>query len=243
MKRTGTGGDSTSGFADRLRQLIREFGSRNALAKASGLPASTLQDYESGSMPGMAALLRLARVGNVDLNWLLTGAGKLRPMGVLSGTALASILMVDQFELGTALAIPIIINHIPFDRHRLETKLGLKEPTRDTLLTVEAAWDLYHVRRGDLVLIDRNQADLGRDGIYLLDLPGLALRAVSRGVGDTIHVTGPEDDPTWSSKRQHRTTAKDFSTTLEMHRKDLLGDGRHAVSRVVGRAVWSGGAI
>jgi Helix-turn-helix len=238
MKRTSA--DAVAGgFADRLCRLIQEFGSRNALAKTSGLPPSTLQDYENGSMPGMAALITLARVTNVDLNWLMTGAGKIRPVGLLPGAALANILMVDQFDLGSSLAIPVIVNQIPFDRHRLETKLGLKAPTRDTLLTVEAAWDLHHVRRGDLVLIDRNQADLWRDGIYLIDLPGLALRAVSRGLGDTIHVTGPEDDPTWSSKRQKPRTSNRFSTTVEMRRSDLLGDGENIVSRVVGRAVWS----
>ena len=57
-------------FADRLRQLVREFGSRYALAKASGIAQSTLQSYEAGSKPGMEALVRLAQVGNVDLNWL-----------------------------------------------------------------------------------------------------------------------------------------------------------------------------
>jgi hypothetical protein len=141
------------------------------------------------------------------------------------------------------LLIPTIINQIPFSRYVLENKLGLKGPTHDTLLVVEAAWDLYSVRRGDLVLIDQNQADLVRDGIYLLALPGMALRAVSIGIGDKVHVTGPEQDPTWSSKRQHRTPRKEFSTTLEMRRSELLGDGRHIVSRVIGRAVWVGGGI
>jgi hypothetical protein len=80
-------------------------------------------------------------------------------------------LMADQYELGTSLLIPTIINQIPFSRYMLENKLGLKGPTHDTLLVVEAAWDLYSVRRGDLVLIDQNQADLVRDGIYLLLSP------------------------------------------------------------------------
>jgi hypothetical protein len=106
----------------------------------------------------MEALLRLARVGNVDLNWLLTGEGEIRPAGLLPGAALADVLMADQYELGTSLLIPTIINQIPFSRYVLENKLGLKGPTHDTLLVVEAAWDLYPIRRGHLVLIDQNQA-------------------------------------------------------------------------------------
>jgi hypothetical protein len=243
MKTTKTDQASAGDFAERLRQLIQEFGSRNALAKLSGIPASSLQDYEGGAKPGMDALLTLARVGNVDLNWLLTGVGKIRPTGTVPGAVLAMTLMVDQYEPGTSLLIPSIVNQIPFNRHDLEIKLGLKEPTRDTLLMVEAGWNLYHVRRGDIVLVDRNQADLARDGIYLLDLPGLALRAISRGIGDKVYVTGPEHDPTRSSKRQRQKSLKNFSAPLEMSRSELLGGGRQAVSRVVGRAVWSGGAI
>ena len=243
MNDTKTDPHSASDFAHRLRRLTQEFGSRYALAKASGIPASTLQGYEAGAKPGMEALLTLARVGNVGLNWLLTGEAEIRPAGLLPGAALADVLMVDQYELGTSLSIPVIINQIPFSRHVLDTKLGLRGPTHDTLLVVEAAWDLYQIRRGDLVLIDRNQADLTQDGAYLLDLPGMALRAICRSVGDKIHVTGPEHDPTWSSKRQQRTPRRDFSTMLEMRRSELLGDGHQTVSRIVGRAVWVSGAI
>jgi transcriptional regulator with XRE-family HTH domain len=243
MKDTKTDTRAATDFADRLRELTQEFGSRYALAKVSGIPASTLQGYEAGAKPGMEALLTLARVGNVDLRWLLTGDGEIRPAGLLPGAALADVLMADQYELGTPLGAEVIINQIPFSRHVLETKLGLKGPTYETVLVVEAAWDLYRVKRCDLVLIDRNQADLGRDGVYLLDLPGMALRAVSRSVGDKVHVTGPEQDPTWSSKRQQRTARGEFSTMLEMSRSELQGAGRHTVSKVVGRAVWVGGAI
>src|SRR5467141_2629665 len=136
---------AASDFADRLRQLTQEFGSRYALAKASGIPPSTLQGYEAGAKPGMEALLTLARVGNVDLKWLLTGEGEIRPAGLSPGAALADVLIVDQYELGTSLTIPVLIGQIPFSRHLLETKLGLKGPTKGTLLVVQAAWDLYQI--------------------------------------------------------------------------------------------------
>jgi hypothetical protein len=148
--------------------VIEEFGSRYGLAKASGIPASTLQSYEAGSKPGSDALVRLVRVANLDLNWLLTGNGQIRPPGLISGAALADVLMVDQYEIGTAHSMSIIVGEAPFSRHFLETKLRLKEPTYDWLLTVEADWNLSQIARGDLVLIDRRQAELARDGVYLL---------------------------------------------------------------------------
>jgi hypothetical protein len=63
----------------------------------------------------------------------------------------------------------VIVGQVPFSRHSLQTKLRLKQPTRDSLLTVEADSDLYQIARGDIVLIDRTQATLALDGIYLLD--------------------------------------------------------------------------
>ena len=52
----------------------------------------------------------------------------------------------------------------------------------------EAGGDLLGIRHGDLVLIDRKQASLGRDGIYLLDFPRLELRGVFRRGGDEVEV-------------------------------------------------------
>ena len=56
-------------FANRLQKLIREYGSRYALAKASGIAQSTLQSYEAGSKPGMEALVRSRKLEM----WISTG--------------------------------------------------------------------------------------------------------------------------------------------------------------------------
>jgi transcriptional regulator with XRE-family HTH domain len=224
-------------FGKRLRQVVREYGSRYALAKATSIPASTLQSYEAGSNPGAHALLRLARVANVDLNWLLTGKGQIRPTGLIPGAALADVLMVDQYEIGTAINMSIIIGQVPYSRHLLETKSGLKEPKLDTLLSVEADADLYHIARGDLVLIDRTQTRLLRDGIYLLDLPGITLRAIIRRIGDRVTLVGPESEHVKPSERSRIGRRRAHPGTQEVGLRDLLGSGRLNVSKVVGRAV------
>jgi hypothetical protein len=162
MAKRSTGRHSDKTFAERLRLLSKEFGSRYALAKSSGIPSSTLQAYEGGAKPGMDALLVLARVANVDLNWLMTGKGKMRPAGLQSGAFLKDFLIVDQYELGTALAMEMVIGQIPFSRYLLESKLRLKKPSRKTLLAVEAGSNLFSIERGDLVLIDRQQATFAR---------------------------------------------------------------------------------
>jgi hypothetical protein len=230
-------------FAQRLRQLIREFGSRYALAKTSGIAQSTLQSYEAGSKPGMEALVRLAQVGNVDLNWLLNDTGEIRPAGVLPGAVFADILTVDQYEPGTALSMEVVTSQIPFSRNFLEKKLGLTEPTHKTLLAIEAAWDLYHIARGDLVLIDRSQATFPPDGVYLLDFPGMELRALFACPGDKVNVVGPGHQGLRRSKQVGRGRTRGSSSWPTVNRSELLGIGRNAVSKVVGRAVWTGRAI
>ena len=236
MKRSKRPTIRLTDFADRLRALTREFGSRYALAKATGTPASTLQGYEAGAKPGMEALLTLARVGNVDIRWLMTGEGTMRAPGTLSGAGLADVLLIERYALGSSLKIPVPVDQIPFSRRMLETRLGLKEPACKTLLVVEVAWDLYYIRRGDLVLIDRRQADVFVDGIYLLDLPGLTLRAISRGLGDEGQMIGPEGEPNSSSKAPNSGVHERLSGIQQVRLSELL-------NLVVGRAVWVGRQI
>ena len=229
-------------FGQRLQLLSKEFGSRYALAKSSGMPASTLQAYEAGAKPGMDALLILARVANVDLTWLMSGEGQMRPPGLQPGAHLKDFLIVDQYELGTALSMEMVIGQIPFSRNFLESKLRLNEPTGKTLLAVEAGWNLSPIVRGDLVLIDRKQATLARDGIYLLDFPGLELRAIFRRPDGKADVIAPELDATRSG-RERRHGDKRMPGSLEMTIGDLLGIGPHTASKLIGRAVWVGRAL
>src|SRR6266481_9764960 len=102
-KRSNHDRDTQPGFPERLQELIAEFGSRYALSKASTIAISTLQAYEAGSKPGLNALVSLARTGNVSLDWLLTGKGEKRPTGMLPGSLLADVIMVDQYQPGTSL--------------------------------------------------------------------------------------------------------------------------------------------
>jgi helix-turn-helix protein len=237
----GNKGSATTTFPRRLKLLAAEFGSRYALAKSSRIPASTLQSYEAGSKPGIDALTKLARAANVDLNWLATGDGKMRPEGLPSGASLADVVVVDQYEMGTALSMSVIVGQVPFSRQFLESRIRLKAADSGSLLAVEADANLLAVSRGDLVLIDRNQKDLGRDAIYLLDLPGLVLRAVTRFVGDRVRVMGPSE--TGRSLERGRRRDLPEASVEEVDRSDLLGAGRCRVSKVVGRAAWIGRAL
>ena len=229
-------------FSERLKRIAKEFGSRYALAKASGIPASTLQSYEAGSKPGMDALATLARVANVDINWLLSGKGEMRPAGLLPGAVLADVLMVDQYELGTSLAAEMVIGQIPFSRSFLEGALGLKNSTRERLLVVEAGSNLFDINRRDLVLFDRGQASLGRDGIYLIDLPGIELRGIFLQPDGTVRVVGPDQQRRRSrSERDGYDRGEGASGEIVMKLEQFVLAGRR--TKIVGRAVWISRAL
>jgi transcriptional regulator with XRE-family HTH domain len=222
--------DPESDFPRRLQELTEEFRSRYALSKASGIAVSTLQAYEAGSKPGLDALVSLARTGNVSLDWLLTGKGEKRPTGILPGAQLADVIMVDQYQPGTAISMEMIVGQIPFSRHFLEHKLHLKDPTHRTLLAIEATQNLAGIQRGDLALVDRKQTGLIEDGIHLLNLPGLVLKEISIFPNGWLLVTGSEiaSMPNGSEKPRRNS--------LKMRRSGLEGDG-HSTSKVIGRAV------
>jgi hypothetical protein len=229
-------------FSERLQRLIKEFGSRYALAKSSGIPSSTLQSYEAGSKPGMDVLVTLARVGNVNLHWLMTGNGEMRPPGMQPGALLKDVLLIDQYELGTVLSMGMVVGQIPFSRHFLESRLRLTEPTHATLLAVEAGSDLLAIRRGDLVLIDRKQATLARDGIYLLDFPGIELRAIFRRPDEKVDIVNPEHNVIQSRQKRRGGSAR-RPGSVEMSISDLFGIGRGRRDIVIGRAVWVGRSL
>ena len=225
-------------FAERLDRVIKEFGSRYALAKATAIPASTLQSYAAGTKPGMGTLATLARVANIDVNWLLTGNGKMRPAGTLPGAALIDVLMVDQYKLGTALSSEIVVGQVPYSRHFLETRAEVREPSRTSLLVVEAGRDLSEIRRGDLVLVDREQANLGRDGVYLMDFPGIELRETPGGFASTMTLVKRDSLVELNSQRERRGRGKIVLWASKGSTAQPVRISMGPATKIIGRAVW-----
>ncbi|MBU0946603.1 MAG: helix-turn-helix domain-containing protein [Proteobacteria bacterium] len=66
------------GFSQRLLAVIGE-DSPHAFAKKCEMGDSSLRPYLKGSFPRMDKLITMAQVGNVNLEWLATGKGPMRP--------------------------------------------------------------------------------------------------------------------------------------------------------------------
>ena len=179
-------------------------------------------------------------MANVDLTWLLTGKGTMRGPGQQPGAALADVVMVDQYDPKSSLQIPRACDADSFQPTlSQENHLRLTEPGPRTLLAIESVWNLFDISQRDLLLIDRNQAGVVIDGVYLLNLPGFSLRAVFSRPGNQLKVVEPR-----STERAIGRRENDFGPEkgYQVDRRELLGAG-HIASKVVGRAVWAGRAI
>jgi transcriptional regulator with XRE-family HTH domain len=183
-------------FATRFALLVKEFGSRYRLAKASGVSESTLQQYaqQSADLPPRAdILIALAHAANVSVEWLATGQGKMRADGQLPGATFADVAMVELRDINAALHMEQVRAFLPLSRWWLEHSLGISEPKE--LMLIEADQDLPpEVRKMDLLLVDRSAGNrLPRgEGLYVFSVPtGLAVRRVEVGLKRGFVVTGP----------------------------------------------------
>jgi transcriptional regulator with XRE-family HTH domain len=181
-------------FAGRFALLVKEFGSRYRLAKASGVSESTLQQYAQQELPPRGDILfKLARAANASVEWLATGKGEMRPAGLLPGVAFADVVMVELRDLHAALSMEQIRAFLPFSRAWLEHRLAISQP--EELMLIEADQDLPpEIRKMDLLLVDRSAGNkLPRgEGLYVFSVPtGLAVKRVEVGLKRGFVVTGP----------------------------------------------------
>ena len=71
-----TAQDDAEAFAARITLLVKRFGSRTALADASGVDRKTIYAYLEGKRSRSVSIVnKLAAAANVDASWLMTGLG------------------------------------------------------------------------------------------------------------------------------------------------------------------------
>jgi len=218
--RRNRGGRKRRSFAGRFALLVKEFGSRYRLAKVSGVPESTLQQYARQELPPRSdILIKLARAANVSVEWLATGQGEMRAAGLLPGATFADVYMVELRDIHAALHMEQIRAFLPLSRAWLERTLSISEP--DQLFLLEADRDLPpEIKEGDLLLVDRSAGKrLPRgEGLYVFSVPtGLAVRRVQVGLRRGLVVTGPG-----------------ISEELDAIEIDRL---------LVGKVIWRGGRV
>lgn len=85
-------------FTERIEEIVRLAGSAERLAALAGVAARTVGKYKSGdSLPGMEALVAMARAVNVRLEWLAEGSGpKWRDGGNQSADGAVGVIQVGH---------------------------------------------------------------------------------------------------------------------------------------------------
>jgi hypothetical protein len=108
--------------------LASRAGSVTALARAAGIPQSTIRRYFDTSDPPLSALPKLARAGNVSLAWFVTGEG---PMEIEDGNA---YIRIRQFSPDDESVNPSefdaqgVNQNLLFRREWLRTKFSARTP-------------------------------------------------------------------------------------------------------------------
>ena len=192
-RRRSQGRGKRDSFAGRFALLVKEFGSRYRLAKASGVSESTLQQYSDQELPPRSdILIKLAHAANVSIEWLAAGQGEMRAAVQLPGATFADVAMVELRDMHAALHMEQIRGFLPLSRWWLEHRLGISEPNE--LMLIEADQDLLpEIRKMDLLLVDRSAGNkLRGQGLYVFSVPtGLAVKRVEVGLKRGFVVTGP----------------------------------------------------
>jgi len=188
--------ETSNTFTDRFNELVKEFGSRYRLSKAAGIPESTLQQYAQSRTdlpPRADILLKLAQTANVSVEWLATGKGEMRPLGLVPGATFVDLRVVELRDMHAALSMERILLHLPFSRGWLQSRLGLSDD--EQLMALEADQDLPPlIKRSDLLLINRGAERKlpRRDGPYVMRVArGLAIRHVHARLDQRFVVSGP----------------------------------------------------
>jgi len=230
------------GFSGRLEHALGGE-SVNAFASRSGVGEGSLRQYLNGSVPGADKIPRIAAAANVNILWLMTGEGPMRPgAGLAAAEGAPDAAPSGQAGAGeTPPAVPVPryparvdagggaaaidgepIDYVAFSARWLRETLGA-DPAG--LCIVKAHGDSMEptIRSGDDLMLDRNDTAVRSGQVYVL------------GIGDELIV-----------KRLQRLSTGGLvikSDNDHLFAPERLTEKDAANLRIVGRVRWIGRAL
>src|SRR5262245_51775067 len=108
--------DGLQGFSERLAHLITKEGGRakkQAFARRIGVKPQQLSRYLKGQVPDAPTLLAIAEVGQVSVDWLLTGREvRSREEQRVSPSSLAALRRLAQLPAPVVLVLLRVIDEL-----------------------------------------------------------------------------------------------------------------------------------
>lgn len=202
-------------------------------AAKCGVRESLMRKYISGSTPGIDKAVHIANSLGVNLDWLATGEGPMRPEERAPGRPQLDEGIGIEFSLVPQYAVEASagagrvvereseVGKLAFRRDWIRQKgLSAKD-----LVVIRVVGDSMSptIRDGSLVLVDTSQEHARADGIYVIMVDGhlMAKRLQPDLAGGGLYIRS--DNPAYREQHLTADQAADF--------------------RVIGRVVWAGGEV
>ncbi len=180
-----SGDRGEEGFAERLRRVIRAYGSANSLAKAAGVSEGALRKWVGGnSEPSRDRIVAIAKAAGVNVGWLAAGQGPEKATGGEADVpeGYVAIPMLGEEADGA-------MGDVAFRGTWIHRELGCDAATLAMAVVRGDAMDPM-LDEGDRVLVDKSQAGPTSDGVYVLDVDGaVQLRRLQRLPGNEIQAS------------------------------------------------------
>lgn len=206
------------------------------LCEQAAMKLPSLRDYELGNrIPGGEAVAALMRVG-INANWLLTGEGAMLLEDGQARPAPSAQHVVEERAQPGYMAVPVydvraaagagamveaeeVVDFLHFKQEWIRAELHA-QPADLSLIYVDGESMEPMLRPGDVILINRSDQAVTREGIYVLRMDGaLLVKRLQRKPGGVIKVSS--DNPAYDP----------FEVKPDQAMSDFA---------VIGRVVWSG---
>jgi|SRR3990167_6478636 len=215
----------SEGLAARMRQCAEIAGSGDELSRLTAIPRRTLEYYLTGERePKVARCVEIAKAVGVDIGWLASGEGEMRPLQSDASQDDDKYAYIPLYDArisaghGSWSAGARILTHLAFTRYSLRKK-GLDS---SNLSAVQVDGDSMEglLSDGDTVMVDHSRNTLEGEAVYVICL----------------------DDHLYAKRLQKQFDgAVQIISENKAYRDMVVPRDRLADLQIIGRVVWAAG--